>query len=221
MTLRLVLFDCDGTLVDSAAVIVRAMTAAFTRHDLAAPDERTIRGIIGLSLPLAISELCRDRPDAPVVDLCDAYTRAYRDAAVGVEAEPVFPGTLAALDALAGEATLLGIVTGKSRAGLARVLAAHDLAGRFAVTRTADEAPSKPAPDMVLQALAATGADAGRTVVIGDTDYDMLMAKAAGAHAIGVTWGNHEPDRLSAAGADALVEEMGALPRCIDEIVHG
>lgn len=217
---RLVLFDCDGTLVDSAAVIAGAMAHAFLEHGLPAPAAADVRTIIGLSLPGAVAMLCAQHPQAPLEALAAAYKRAYRDTIAGpVEREPAFPGTHEALAQLDDETTVLGIVTGKSRAGLARVLAGHRLAERFAVTVTADDAPSKPAPDMVLAALAATGVDAERTVVVGDTTFDMEMARAAGAFAIGVSWGYHMPAALGAAGAHAMVERMSALPALVNALV--
>lgn len=220
MSLRLVLFDCDGTLVDSAAVIVAAMQRAFAAHDLPPPPPEAVRGIVGLSLPVAMAALCAERPDAPLADLARAYGTHYRDAVEADAAhEPTFPGTHEALAALDRDDTLLGVVTGKSRRGLDRILARHDLAGRFAVTVTADDAPSKPAPGMVLQAAAAVGADPARAVVIGDTVFDVEMAKAAGAKAIGVTWGYHAADRLAAAGADTLAERMSDVPTLVSRLL--
>ncbi|MCF3936314.1 HAD-IA family hydrolase [Acuticoccus sp. M5D2P5] len=218
---RLVIFDCDGTLVDSASVIVSAMSAAFTHHDLVPPSPEEIRAIIGLSLPGAVARLVAHHPEAPVDDLVDAYKAAFRDMATRDAAlEPTFPGTEETLDALrADPATLLGIATGKSRRGLERVLANHNLTDHFAVTMTADDAPSKPAPAMVLQAAAATGIDPARTVVIGDTTYDMEMARAAGAFAIGVAWGYHPPAGLDAAGAQAIASAMPELPVLIKALI--
>lgn len=220
MLLRLVLFDCDGTLIDSAAVIVAAMSRAFAVHGLEPPPPEAIRSIVGLSLPVAVATLCDGRPDAPVADLAAAYGASYRDA---VEAdatnEPLFAGTLETLDALADDRTLLGVVTGKSRRGLDRILARHRLATHFAVTVTADDAASKPAPDMVLQAAAAVGVDVARAVVVGDTTFDVRMAKAAGARAIGVTWGYHDADRLQAAGADTLASSMNEVPHLVERFL--
>jgi phosphoglycolate phosphatase len=218
---RLVLFDCDGTLIDSAAVIVGAMAAAFERHDLAVPPEAEIRAIIGLSLPTAVATLAAHHPEAPVAELVKAYKAAYRDAATREAAhEPLFPGITEAIDRIGNDHTLLGVVTGKSRAGLSRVLAAHGLADRFVVTRTADDAPSKPAPDMVLQAVTETGADAERTLVIGDTSFDMAMARAAGACGIGVGWGYHPVEELRRVGAHAVALSAAELPALVDRAFH-
>ncbi|WP_108659011.1 HAD-IA family hydrolase [Acuticoccus kandeliae] len=218
---RLVLFDCDGTLVDSAAIIVAAMKAAFVAHTLAPPSDAEVRAIIGLSLPRAVATLAARHPEAPVDALVTAYKDSYRDTATqDAEHEPTFPGTHETLDLLRAEpATILGVVTGKSRRGLNRVLAAHGLSGHFSVTMTADDAPSKPSPVMVQHALSATGIDAPRTVVIGDTSYDMEMARAAGAAAIGVAWGYHAEASLEEAGAQAIARAMSDLPMLIKALV--
>jgi len=218
--LRLVLFDCDGTLVDSASHILSAMKGAFERHDLAPPTDEEVKAIIGLSLPKAIAHLASRHPEAPHAEIVEAYKAIYRDAmAPGADTEPLFPGILDVLDALSGDTTLLGVATGKSRAGLERILAGHGLAGRFVTTMTADDAPSKPAPEMVLRALAATGAEAARTVVVGDSAFDMQMARAAGARALGVSWGYQPVEVLEEAGADRIAARSGEIPALVAELV--
>jgi len=217
---RLVLFDCDGTLIDSASVIVAAMASAFVRNGLPAPDAQEIRAIIGLSLPSATAVLASRHPEAPVAALVTAYKAAYRDSIVeDALHEPLFPGIADALERVEDERTLLGVVTGKSRRGLDRVLAAHGLSGRFVVTRTADEAASKPNPDMVLQSLAETGAEPDRTVVIGDTSFDMAMARSAGVRAVGVSWGYHDVAELEAAGAEAVAQAAADLPAIVNTLL--
>ena len=217
---RLVLFDCDGTLVDSGAIIIATMAAAFARHDLPAPSEAEVRAIIGLSLPVAVTRLALRHPEAPIDDMVAAYKEAYRDtASADALHEPTFPGTLETLAALADQRTLLGVVTGKSRRGLDRILTAHGIASRFVVTVTADDAASKPAPDMVLRALTVTGIRAARAVVIGDTSFDMEMATRAGAAAIGVAWGYHPQGALQSAGARAIAQTMSDIPTLVDTIL--
>lgn len=216
--LRLVLFDCDGTLVDSAAHILSAMKGAFERHHLPPPFDDEIKAIIGLSLPKAIARLAH--PEGPHAELVEAYKTIYRDAmAPGAATEPLFPGIIDALAAIETEATLLGVATGKSRVGLERILEGHGLSGRFATTMTADDAASKPSPEMVLRALEATGAEASRTVLVGDSAFDMQMAKAAGAMALGVAWGYQPVATLQAAGADAIAHTAGDLPALVTELV--
>ncbi|MEM0909170.1 MAG: HAD-IA family hydrolase, partial [Pseudomonadota bacterium] len=145
-------------------------------------------------------------------DLVAAYKVHYRDAMVREAlAEPLYPGVMEMLDAVSTEATLLGVATGKSRHGLNRILESHQLKGRFVTTVTADEAASKPAPEMVEIALKASGAERAKTVVIGDSTFDIVMARAAGVRAIGVSWGYQSPEELRAAGAHAIAERMDEI----------
>ena len=122
---------------------------------------------------------------------------------------------MAALDALDDRGVLLGIATGKSRRGLDAVLEQHGLSNRFVTLQTPDIAPGKPDPGMVLQAAAASGVDLQNIAVIGDTVYDVRMARAAGAAAIGVSWGYHEPEELDAAGAECLVADFAEIPPAV------
>ncbi|HET9070146.1 MAG TPA: HAD-IA family hydrolase, partial [Amaricoccus sp.] len=125
---------------------------------------------------------------------------------------PLYPGARAALERLASRPeTLLGVATGKARRGLDHILSAHDLAGLIATAQTADDHPSKPHPSMLLAALAATGVEPGRAVMVGDTEFDVAMGRAAGMATIGVAWGYHRPERLRGAGADAVIESFGDL----------
>lgn len=218
MTHRLVLFDCDGTLVDSAAVVVATMTAAFRAVGAQPPSERQIRNIIGLSLPLAVSHLISEKQLSDAEAIVGAYRIAYRDSAAA-DSEPLFDRTAEALDAIDTADTLLGIVTGKSRRGLTRILERHNLTHRFITTQTADDAPSKPAPAMVNQAIAETGSPVDSAVVIGDTDYDIFMAHAAGVRSIAVLWGNHDATRLLAAQPTAVAHSPDDLPTLVERIL--
>lgn len=218
--LRLALFDCDGTLVDSQASIVAAMASAFAACGLPPPDPGPVRSVVGLSLPQAILRLVPEAEAAAVSRLGKAYQAAYAalrqpDAPL----DPLFPGMLDVLDALEAAGVLLGIVTGKSRKGLIATLESHNLSGRFVTLVTADDAPGKPHPGMTEMALDAVGAAPHQAVVIGDTVYDMEMAKAAGTGAIGVSWGYHAPAALRAAGAALVVEEAAALPPAIGDML--
>lgn len=220
--IRLALFDCDGTLVDSQHAIVTAMAAAFEAFDLTPPDPMQTRRVIGLSLEDAVGRLLPDEAEVAPARVADAYRatfRAHRTA--GLHEDPLFPGIREALDDLDRAGVTLGVVTGKSRRGLDAVLERHGLAGRFVTLQTADVAPGKPDPGMVLQALAETGADRSDTVVIGDTSFDMLMARAARARAVGVSWGYHHPSELLAAGADLLVDGCGAIPVAVLDLLDG
>lgn len=218
--MKLVLFDCDGTLVDSQHVIVAAMGRAFARAELAMPSREAVLGIVGLSLVEAMQRLGEDDPRFPAERLADLYREAFRELRTEPDfSEPMFPGMRGLIDRLAArDDLLLGIATGKSQRGVAAVLAHHGLEGRFVTIQTADDAPSKPHPAMVLQAMAATGAAPMDTVLIGDTSFDMVMARAAGARAIGVSWGYHAPDLLTQSGAERLAGDADELQRAIDEL---
>jgi phosphoglycolate phosphatase len=208
----LVLFDVDGTLLDSRATIVAAMTAAYTENGLSPPSPERIRQIVGLSLEVAVKLLSPelDGPTRAAVGdgYRDSYLRIHTDRSI---AEPLFPGVTEAIDQLDAAGVLVGIATGKGRRALDAVLDSNGLTGRFATLQSGDFHPSKPDPAMVLDALAETGASAGCTIVVGDTSHDLLMARAAGTMAIGVTWGFHAADSLKVAGADAIVDDAADL----------
>lgn len=217
MSPRLAVFDCDGTLVDSQANICRAMEAAFAGAGLVAPSRDAIRGIVGLSLVEAMAVLAPAAPPAQHAALAAAYKLAFqrmRESAA-LDPEPLYDGLVAALDRLAADGWLFGVATGKSDRGLACLLAHHHLADRFVTLQTADRHPSKPHPSMLHEAMAQAGATPHMTVMIGDTSFDMAMARAAGVRAIGVTWGYHREDALRAAGADAIARRCADLPDCV------
>lgn len=210
--LRLVLFDCDGTLVDGQHAIAAAMTAAWQAHDLTPPSRDAVRAVIGLPLLEAIARLGPELGPDCCLRLSDLYKDFFaagrrRDAAL----EPIFPGIRTVLETLWRTDVLLGVATGKSRRGLTAVLAHHELTGFFSTLKTADDGPGKPNPDMVLQACAETGVAPDQVVVVGDTSYDMIMAVKAGAVPLGVGWGYHPPAALRQAGARAVVEAPAAL----------
>jgi phosphoglycolate phosphatase len=206
--LYLVIFDVDGTLVDSQHMIVAGMTRAFAEHDLAAPSRDAVLGIVGLSLVEAVRKLLPDHLAPRAADIAVSYKAAFhvlRQENKGLE--PLYPGARAALDQFAGRNdVLLGIATGKSKRGVAGILDLHDLHGRFVTIQTADDHPSKPHPSMVATALGETGVRPERAVMIGDSTYDITMARSAGVRALGVSWGYHAPVDLVAAGAHVLVE---------------
>jgi phosphoglycolate phosphatase len=217
--LRLVIFDLDGTLVDSYGNIARAVRDSAAACGLAAPTADMIPRVIGLSLDEALATLF-PTADAPTLVELD---RVYRDCFVRYRTmpdyrEPVFDGVHETLDALDKAGILLGIATGKARRGVDYFLEKQGLTGRFAAIETPDTAPGKPHPGMVLQCMAATGARPADTVMIGDTSYDILMARAAKAHAVGVSWGNHAGDELTAAGAHHLIDRLIDLPQVVDAL---
>ncbi|MEH3106021.1 MAG: HAD-IA family hydrolase [Sphingomonas fennica] len=215
---RLALFDCDGTLVDSQGPIVAAMAAAFAAVGLPDPGRAATLDIVGLSLPEAMAHIHPHGTADTQAALVDAYKAAFFDLrGRGAVAEPLYPGFPGLLHRLAAAGWTLGIATGKSRRGLATVLAHHGLTDLFATTHTADDHPSKPDPTMVFAAMRASGAGPATTVMIGDTAWDMAMAAAAGCTGLGVGWGYHRPDMLVAAGADRVVADAAALVAFLEE----
>ena len=222
MSPRLAVFDCDGTLVDSGATIYRALAETFELHGLMVPPPRICRRVIGLSLAEAMAALVPDADAAAHLELAETYKKCFFQARQrGEVEEPLFDGVLELLDALEDDGWLLAVATGKSQRGLRHCLEKHGLHARFLSLQTADGHPSKPAPDMVLAAMADAGADASATIVVGDTSFDMAMASAARAAGIGAGWGYHEPDELLAAGAMAVAEEPAEIAALAKEAIHG
>ena len=209
---RLAIFDCDGTLVDSGANICLAMADCFARARLAPPTRDRTRAIVGLSLPEAMRALLPDGEAGTHLALAEDYKLAFqRLRGAGLVEEPLFPGVGELLDALDRDGWMLGVATGKSDRGLALCLERHALGRRFVTLQTADRHPSKPHPSMIEAAMAEAGASPETSVMIGDTSYDMTMAKAAGVRAIGVAWGYHARDAMIAAGADDVAESAADL----------
>ncbi|TNF60180.1 MAG: HAD family hydrolase [Rhodobacteraceae bacterium] len=200
---RLILFDVDGTLVDSQADIVASMRRAFEAVGREAPPRAKILSIVGLSLDLAVAHLAPDLDATRRMVMVAAYKDEYarlRQAKGSALSSPLYPGVWALLDRLAAMPdVMLGVATGKSRRGLDALLTSLDMRDRFVTCQTADDHPSKPHPAMILAAMEETGTGPTATVMIGDTSFDMEMARAAGVQALGVAWGYHGRDRLGAA----------------------
>ncbi|KEJ96818.1 phosphoglycolate phosphatase [Pseudosulfitobacter pseudonitzschiae] len=211
--LRLVIFDVDGTLVDSQGHIVASMTMAFNALGVDVPDRAAILGIVGLSLDVAMPVLAPALTPTQHAALVQGYKDSYRTLRLAhgaAEASPLYPGALAALQKLAAsDDILLGVATGKSKRGLDALIEAHGLERMFVTRQCADFHPSKPHPSMIHTALSEAGVDAANAVMVGDTSFDMDMAQAAGVAGIGVTWGYHAPEALSAA--THIVQDFDAL----------
>lgn len=216
---HLALFDCDGTLVDSQANICLAMEDCFVRADLPAPAREATRRIVGLSLIEAVRALHpQGHPDLHIA-MAEDYKHAFqRLRGQGLVVEPLFDGIAEALDTLERSGWLLGVATGKSDRGLAHCLAGHGLENRFVTIQTADRHPSKPHPSMIFQAMAEAGASPETTVMIGDTSFDIAMAKAAGTLAIGVAWGYHDPAELISEGADMIAGRPSDLHEMLEDL---
>ena len=215
MQRTLVIFDCDGTLVDSQHAIVTSMEHAYTTVGLPCPSRAQILSIVGLSLPECFAVLSPEQDAATRADLARLYKEGGVWARTGTGAvhDPLFPGARALVAALARrDDVVLGVATGKSRRGVARIFEREGWHPHFVTIQTADDHPSKPHPSMLMQAMVETGIGPERTVMIGDTSYDMTMALNAGVAALGVAWGYHAEPLLRAAGAHqvaATFDELG------------
>jgi len=218
--MKLVIFDCDGTLVDSQHMIVAAMTQAYRAQGLPLPERDVLLSVIGLSLIEAFTRLGDGHDEFPAQSLADHYRDAFHAMrGPGAPVEPLYPGAAEAIADLAKRGdVVLGVATGKSQRGVRLVLGHHGLLDHFITIKTADDAPSKPAPGMVLAAMQDAGAGPENTVVVGDTAYDMEMARAAGAAGIGVTWGYHPRAALEGAGAVAVIDRFANLVPTLDSI---
>ena len=217
MSVRLAVFDCDGTLSDGQAAVCTAMAEAFAEAGLPPPDNHRVRRIVGLSLPEAIARLAPLAGEDARRTAVEAYKHAFRRARQeGTLHEPLFEGIADLLARLHRSGWILGVATGKSDRGLRSCLVLHGVFDLFVTLQTADRHPSKPNPAMLQQAMAEAGAAAADTVMIGDTVYDIDMARAAGCRSIGVAWGYHEPAELLAAGAEAVATTPAHLGELLD-----
>ncbi|GAA4010801.1 HAD-IA family hydrolase [Sphingomonas swuensis] len=202
---RCAIFDCDGTLVDSGNTIHRALGLAFADHGLTLPPREQAQKVIGLSLVEAMEQLAPELESERHHRIADTYKDAFVTLRGQREVEePLYEGILDLLDALEKRGWTLAVATGKSDRGLRHCLTSHGIHARFVSLQTADRHPSKPHPSMAVTAMAECGASPERSVVIGDTGWDMGMARAAGCGAIGALWGYHDSAELTAAGAQVL-----------------
>lgn len=216
---RVIIFDVDGTLVDSQTEILDAMTGAYATEGLAPPNLADVRSIVGLSLPEAMARLRPDDDPARHIRLVTAYKSGFNrhGQADSPARSPLFPGARVVLDHLrAAPETLLAVATGKSRRGLVRMLARHGLHAHFVSQQTSDTHPSKPHPSMIKAVLDETGIPAHRAVMIGDTSFDIDMGRAAGVGTIAVTWGYH---RAADLRADAMIDHFDALPAALTQLL--
>jgi len=219
--LRLVICDVDGTLVDSQAEIMAAMAAAFSSQNMPMLDRQAVLSIVGLSLDEAFYKLCPQVDPTQRAYLVQAYKDAFNDlrgADGKAELSPMYAGAREALLTLQAQPeTLLAVATGKSKRGLDKMIERHGLEGLFVSQQVADFHPSKPHPAMVLAALSETGVSANRSVMVGDTTYDMEMGKAGGVGTIGVSWGYHPAATLK---ADIVIDDFGSLHKAIDKLTE-
>lgn len=209
MTPSLVILDCDGTLVDSAGHIAAVFNEAIVSLGYAPlPPERIAR-IIGLSFDDALHHLLPESSADERARIIHIYRAQYAAHAAG--RDPLFAGVRDFLDTVRGDGRWMAMATGKSRAGALRVIAEHRLSEYFAAIRTGDVCRPKPHPEMLLQILDELGVSADRAVMVGDTTFDVEMARAAGIRAVGVGWGAHQSEELAEAGAALVVPGLPDL----------
>ncbi|KUO57201.1 MAG: hypothetical protein APF80_04245 [Alphaproteobacteria bacterium BRH_c36] len=219
--MKLIIFDCDGTIVDSQHAIATAMSMAFDDHGLAQPARSDVIGVVGLSLVEAVQRLLPADSGDVALQVSQSYKQAFADLRQQPHHhEQLFPGAAETIVALAArEDYLLGIATGKSRRGVEALFEREGLAEYFVTIQTADDHPSKPHPSMIERAMLECGTEALQTIMIGDTTYDIEMACAAGVAGLGVAWGYHPRVMLEAAGARSIVQEYAAVPDAIERLL--
>jgi len=217
---RLVVFDVDGTLVDSRRSIQASSDAAFRHLGRTPPPYDAVRQTIGLSLAEGLAQLAPDLTAEELSELLAFYRSYFSELHQDPEwRDPLYEGAADLLETLKADGWKIAMATGQSRRGVERALRVHAWADIFDSTHCADDGPGKPHPSMLLEAMRALGADPSRTVMVGDTAHDIRMARAAQVTSVGVTWGFHTRDEIEAAQADVICETFEALQAVID--AHG
>ena len=217
MSRPLAVFDVDGTLVDSRATIRAAVEHGFRSIGREPPPYDRIRQIVGLSLAPALAQLAPDLTPAEQALLVEGYKEHFwRLHSAPDFVEPLYPGAAETLERLRGDGWLMAVATGKSRRGVEEVMRRHGWADLFDSTHCADDGPGKPDPAMLIEAMRTLGSPREAVIMIGDTAHDMLMAKAAGVHAQGVTWGFHTAAEVAEAGADDVAKTWAELDAALD-----
>ena len=221
MSLKLAIWDMDGTIVDSREVIQTAMVRSFEAVDLVPPAYDDTRKVIGLGL----SEACRVLAPTVSNDKLHELVETYRHAFVALRAEgdgfePLYAGAQAAIERLANDGWLLAIATGKARRGIESFFEQHNMRDLFDTTWCADDGPGKPHPFMCEQAMSALGAEPHETLIIGDAVHDIRMGRNAGIHTMGVSWGFGTSSELKAVGAHEVHDDFSSLNAGLDQFAE-
>jgi len=220
---HLVIFDCDGTLVDGQHLVIASMKEAFRQHGLNAPDERATRRVIGLSLRIAVARVLGKEQEHLADRVTETFKQVFHEIRMAKTVdEPFYHGARELIQALSvRDDVLLAIATGKSRRGVDIMLEREGWHDTFVSIQTADSAPSKPDPGMIHNALFDSGVAVENTIMIGDTTYDMKMARAARVVAFGVAWGYHDTKSLAKAGAHMILDDYTALSTALNSRFMG
>lgn len=204
----LIVFDWDGTVVDSTAVIAASIQAACRDLDLPVPSDEAARHVIGMGLEQALRHAVPEAPPEMVKPLAERYRHYYL---AQDESIPLFEGARDTIEDLHGRGYQLAVATGKSRMGLERSMQGSRMGGYFHATRTADQTFSKPHPAMLLEIMEELGVEPGRALMVGDTTHDLQMAVNAGVDAVGMTHGAHPADQLRALQPLALLDDYAGF----------
>lgn len=216
---KLVIFDLDGTLIDTVSLFISSISSVLETMGQPVPEERVIRSISGLGFQIGLRRIAPGLEESRIDELISLYQREVLSRTKISRQEELFTGALDALHNLHGrDDFVMAVATGKAAASTNRVLDFHQLKGLFTSIHTPDTNLAKPNPDMIFNAMNIVDVAPERTVMIGDTTHDMEMARNAGVHALGVTWGYHEPDELEAAGAHLIIDEMDQLIGAIEQL---
>ena len=218
-SLKLAVFDLDGTLIDSATSIVESVRACWDACGFAVPEDRAVRRIIGLPWEESVRALLPDAGDGEFLKIRSYYDEVHSGARPRPHREELlFEGTLEVLDGLESAGYVLAVVTSRNGSRLPQLIETLDLEGRFVSVKTPDNGPGKPNPHLLLDTMSEIGVRAEDTVMIGDTTFDILMAVNAGTASIGVNWGVHEEQELRDAGADHVARAVADLPPAIHRL---